>query len=470
MNLLSKNSVAVHLLTIIFGSYFLVTVIVTCIQLGAEYSRTKSSVDSELQAMDLTFGTSLASATWRFQGDVQKATLTGISNLPVITGVKINDPQGQLVMALGNIIDNNNRQIYVEENGRHRDVQVGFLNSATSHRFPISYQDEYGVIHDLGSWTVYSSRQVVIDQLIYGFMLILINSVIKTLVLWFIFLYVFYYWLGQPITRLADFVRAQDLSQPDQPATPQRITLPGKKRHELHFLADAINAMLFNLRKQAIQNNALYKQLEQEKEALRMLNISLEQRVAERTQDLAAANEQLRSLSLTDSLTGIANRRGFNEILDQEWRRSMRQAQPLMLAIIDIDWFKQYNDHYGHMAGDEVLQHVAQTLQQGISRAGDMVARYGGEEFVIIAANTGQQAGMHMLQRLCDAVHALAIPHAGSSLGRVTISAGVASYVPVYPDEQCDTLLQAADTALYRAKMQGRNRVLPADLPASIPE
>lgn len=470
MKLLSKNSVAVHLLTIIFGSYFLVTVIVTCIQLGAEYSRTKSSVDSELQAMNLTFGTSLASATWRFQGDVQKATLAGISNLPVITGVKINDPQGQLVMALGNIIDNNNQQIYVEADGRHTDVKVGFLNAATSHRFPITYRDEYGVTHELGSWTVYSSRQVVIDQLIYGFMLILINSVIKTLVLWFIFLYVFYYWLGQPITRLADFVRAQDLSQPHQSVTPQRITLPGKKRHELHYLADAINTMLLNLGKQAIQNNTLYKQLEQEKEALRLLNISLEQRVAERTQDLADANAQLRSLSLTDSLTGIANRRSFNEILDQEWRRSMREAQPLMLAIIDIDWFKQYNDHYGHIAGDKVLQQVAQTLQQGIYRAGDMVARYGGEEFVIIAANTDQQAGMHMLQRLCDAVHALAIPHTGSVLGRITISAGVASYVPLTPDEQCDTLLMAADAALYRAKMQGRNRVLPADLPASMSE
>jgi diguanylate cyclase (GGDEF)-like protein len=138
----------------------------------------------------------------------------------------------------------------------------------------------------------------------------------------------------------------------------------------------------------------------------------------------------------------------------------MRHGTPLMLAFIDVDWFKPYNDHYGHLAGDAVLRQVAQTLRQSIARSGDTVARYGGEEFAIIAADTDGQAGADMLRRMCDAVHALAIAHAGSAMGRITISAGVASCNPGQPGAGLDGLLQAADAALYRAKMEGRNRVV----------
>uniref|UniRef100_UPI0031E0E7AB GGDEF domain-containing protein n=1 Tax=Herbaspirillum sp. TaxID=1890675 RepID=UPI0031E0E7AB len=317
--------------------------------------------------------------------------------------------------------------------------------------------------------TVYSSRHVVIQKVAYGFTLILINSVIKTLVLWFIFLYVFNRWLGRPITRLSGFVRRQDLNRPDLPDSPQSIALPGKRRHELHFLADAINAMLANLRSHTIQNRALYAQLEQEKESLRVLNKSLELRIAERTRDLAQANEQLRSLSLTDGLTGIPNRRSFDETLAQEWRRSLRHAKPLTVAFIDVDWFKPYNDHYGHVAGDAVLRQVAQTMRDTVCRAGETVARYGGEEFAVIAGDTDGQRGLQIVQRICDAIHALALPHAGSVLGRITISGGVASCIPSHPEARLETLLQAADTALYLAKTQGRNRVLLAPPPIPSP-
>jgi len=138
----------------------------------------------------------------------------------------------------------------------------------------------------------------------------------------------------------------------------------------------------------------------------------------------------------------------------------MRHGTPLMLAFIDVDWFKPYNDHYGHLAGDAVLRQVAQTLKQSVARVGDTVARYGGEEFAIIAADTDGQAGADMLRRMCDAVHALAIAHAGSAMGRITISAGVASCNPGQPGASLDGLLQAVDAALYRAKMEGRNRVV----------
>lgn len=462
MNLLSKNSLAVHLLRIIFGSYFVVTLIVTCVQLTADYQNTKSSVQDELMAMDQTFGASLASSMWRFQGDVQKATLTGISNLPVVTGVKIEDPQGRLMLALGNIVDGNGKQIHVEADGTRSPVKADFLNAAIAHRFPILYRDEHEVRHDIGSWTVYSSRHVVVKKVAYGFTLILINSIIKTVVLWFIFLYVFRRWLGVPITRLSTFVREQDLNQPH---TGESIDLPPGKRHELHFLADAINAMLASLKKHMAQNRTLYVQLEQEKESLRSLNKSLELRIAERTRDLAQANEQLKSLSLTDALTGIPNRRCFDQTLEQEWRRCARNGRPLTVALFDVDWFKHYNDYYGHIAGDEVLRQVAGMLQQTIGRAGDTVARYGGEEFALIASDTDAESGLNVVHRMCDAVFSLHLPHSLSAFGRITVSVGMASCVPSQHDGGINALLQAADTALYRAKMAGRNQVLVAEWP-----
>lgn len=466
MNLLSKNSLAVHLLRIIFGSYFVVTLIVTVVQLSADYQHTKAGIDNELEAMDLTFGASLASSTWRFQGDVQKATLTGISNLPVVTGVKIEDPQGRLVMALGNIYDSGGKQIHVEADGSRSAVKAGFLNAAVGHHFPILYRDEHGVIHDIGSWTVYSSRHVVVKKVAYGFTLILINSIIKTLVLWFIFLYVFNRWLGAPITRLSSLVREQDLNQP-HPAQQQGIALPGKQKHELHFLADAINTMLASLRKHTAQNRTLYAQLEQEQEALRALNRSLEVRIAERTRDLALVNEQLKSLTLTDALTGIANRRCFDQTLEQEWRRCARSARPLTVALLDVDWFKRYNDHYGHVAGDEVLRRVADTLQHTAGRAGDTVARYGGEEFALIAADSDTESGLAIVHRMCEAIFALNIPHARSDFGRITASVGVASCVPSPHDDNVKALLQTADAALYQAKIAGRNQVRVGQRPLS---
>lgn len=467
MNFVSKNSLAVHLLRIIFGSYFVVTLIVTCIQLTADYQHTKTGIDNELMAMDLTFGASLASSTWRFQGDVQKATLAGISNQPVVTGVKIDDPQGHLVMAQGNILDDHGKQVHVDPEGVRTPVSAGFLNAAIGHHFPILYRDEHGVNHNIGSWTVYSSRHVVVKKVAYGFTLILINSIIKTLVLWFIFLYVFQRWLGLPITRLSTFVREQDLQQP---AAPQSISLPGRKRHELHFLAESINAMLASLRNHTAQNRALYEQLEQEKESLRALNRSLELRIAERTRDLAQANEQLRSLSLTDGLTGIPNRRCFDQTLEQEWRRCARGGQPLMVALLDVDWFKHYNDHYGHIAGDEVLRRVAVMLRQTVGRAGDTVARYGGEEFALIAADTDTESGLSVVHRMCEAIFALEIPHSLSDYGRITVSVGVASCMPAQQDCDINALLQAADEALYRAKMAGRNQVAVAGWPLPPPK
>lgn len=195
----------------------------------------------------------------------------------------------------------------------------------------------------------------------------------------------------------------------------------------------------------------------------------LESRVRERTRELELSNHRLVVMSATDGLTGIANRRHFDETLASEWSRARRSGQPLTLAMLDVDQFKQYNDHYGHQAGDNVLRQVAAELTQRIRRSGDMVARYGGEEFAIISYASGEENALAMTGMICRSIASLQLTHPHSPFGVLTVSVGVAVLAPGEDDSIVD-FLKAADTALYRAKQLGRNRVELADIEADIQE
>ncbi len=183
----------------------------------------------------------------------------------------------------------------------------------------------------------------------------------------------------------------------------------------------------------------------------------LEDQVQLRTEQLEAANHQLLALSTTDGLTGVANRRRFDEVLEFEWRRAQRTGDELMLVMVDVDWFKAYNDHYGHQAGDECLRRVARLLEAHAQRAGDLVARYGGEEFAFIISAPQPGDAEHFARNLLAAMTAADLPHEASPLGRVTLSIGIATLFPA-GDSGADKLLLRADAALYRAKSAGRNR------------
>jgi len=166
-----------------------------------------------------------------------------------------------------------------------------------------------------------------------------------------------------------------------------------------------------------------------------------------------------RRLSRMDGLTGIYNRRAFDEILERELRRSQRNQTPLSLALIDIDAFKLYNDHYGHQGGDDTLKRVAAVLRETARRGGDHVARYGGEEFAVIMAETPLDGALQIAERLRAEVEALAVPHAMSPAGPiVTISIGVRT-ISGEEATPASVLIEAADKCLYRAKHSGRNRV-----------
>jgi diguanylate cyclase (GGDEF)-like protein len=184
---------------------------------------------------------------------------------------------------------------------------------------------------------------------------------------------------------------------------------------------------------------------------------SLERKVAERTHQLALANRRLELLSTTDPVTGLANRRRLEEVLTAQWQKAARSGRPLALAMVDIDHFKAYNDHYGHAAGDRCLQAVAAELSRNV-RDADLPARYGGEEFVVVMPDTDASTALQLAERVRAAIANLAEPHRLVPDRIVTVSIGVATTVPV-PDDLVETLLERADAELYRAKLAGRNRV-----------
>jgi len=185
-------------------------------------------------------------------------------------------------------------------------------------------------------------------------------------------------------------------------------------------------------------------------------NSVLEALVDERTQALEAANRKLELLSNTDGLTGVANRRSFDRVLTEEWSRAQRAGTHLAAVMLDVDNFKHFNDHYGHLAGDDCLRALAQALVKSGRRAGELVARYGGEEFIVLLPDTDMTEALEAAQRMQHEVWSLALPHAHTAAGIVTFSLGVASLIPTL-QQIPETLVRQADAALYRAKESGRN-------------
>jgi diguanylate cyclase (GGDEF)-like protein len=197
------------------------------------------------------------------------------------------------------------------------------------------------------------------------------------------------------------------------------------------------------------------------------VRVTTERKVDERTQALAAANERLEQLARTDPLTGLANRRRLEEVLARAWAHAGTTGRPVAAIMSDIDHFKQYNDHYGHLRGDGCLQRVAGVLAAG-ARGTDVAARYGGEEFAVILPGTGLEDACRTAERLRTEIAGMGEEHALSPCGFLTVSIGVAAALPGGGMVKED-LIQQADDALYRAKRDGRNRIGAGPDPARLP-
>jgi diguanylate cyclase (GGDEF)-like protein len=180
------------------------------------------------------------------------------------------------------------------------------------------------------------------------------------------------------------------------------------------------------------------------------------------TRKLDAANQELVRISSSDGLTGVSNRRHFDEAISVEWRRARRHSNSIAMMMCDVDNFKLFNDTYGYQAGDDCLRKVARAIRQNTERPSDIVARYGGEEFAVVLPETTIGGALMVAEKIRLAIHELNIPHTSAPGGVVTLSIGIASAAPGF-DNPPDDLIQAADKALYRAKHEGRDRVCRAD-------
>lgn len=178
-------------------------------------------------------------------------------------------------------------------------------------------------------------------------------------------------------------------------------------------------------------------------------------------EELLDANARLEILASQDALTGLANRRSFDQTLEAEIRRAQRQGSDLTLMLLDIDLFKHYNDHYGHLAGDACLRNVANLLKRCMRRPGDLAARYGGEELAVILPNTSDEGAQSIALAFMESLKQSDLPHENSPFQRITVSIGLASLQPDTQDSATIAmrLIEAADQALYRAKAKGRNRL-----------
>ena len=175
-------------------------------------------------------------------------------------------------------------------------------------------------------------------------------------------------------------------------------------------------------------------------------------------QQLREAYRSVEAMAMADGLTGVANRRRFDQYLSAEWRRGTRDGKPLSLLMLDVDLFKAYNDTYGHQHGDSCLKQVAETCLDVVSRPGDLVARFGGEEFVVALPNTESEGALQVANEICTSLRSRRLPHTGSPFGIITISVGCATLVP-QADMHVPELIALADHALYTAKHNGRNQV-----------
>jgi diguanylate cyclase (GGDEF)-like protein len=205
------------------------------------------------------------------------------------------------------------------------------------------------------------------------------------------------------------------------------------------------------------ENQQLIASLSAKNQALLEMNRELEAKIHERTHELAEADLRLGQLAVTDGLTGLYNHRHFHERLHLEVERSQRSGLPLSLLMLDVDHFKQFNDAFGHPAGDEVLRQLARVFGDA-RRANDVVARYGGEEFAVILVDTAKFTAAKVAERIRERVHAHDFSEAAPRAGRLSVSVGVATY----PEDGGDAegLVRVADAALYAAKRAGRNRVV----------
>ena len=413
------------------GFCLLFTVAAVGVRTWTAWQNNLDKMNAELVLIDQVFRDTLAKAIWEMDSDTLHTQLDSVVHAAPIGRVRL-----QIIRA-----------------GREPEVvQLERAEQPAEHGAPrlqhqLSYEPYAGASETVGELALEGNEDLLLSRMLDEVADIVITQVIQSLLLAGLIMWMFNRTVTLHVRRIA---RHLTRLTPENLDNSLRLDRSAKRNDELSLLEGGVNSLQAKL-------SAYLQRQHQDELALAAHRDRLAELVEERTAELRAANAQLEELSRSDPLTGLANRRQFDEIKEVEFRRALRQDQPLTVMMCDVDFFKRYNDRYGHAQGDECLRAVADTLKSVFARAGEVVARLGGEEFVVLLPGVDAEAARRAAVRLQHRLAERELPHDDSAVSPyVTLSIGLATFEPDTMD-QFDQLLHRADEALYRAKTHGRN-------------
>ncbi|XAH23297.1 GGDEF domain-containing protein [Xylophilus sp. GW821-FHT01B05] len=433
----ARLALGTRLMLATLGFCLVFTLLTVTVRTWSAWRSGVAAMSADLTLLEQVFQPALARSIWDMDRDALQVHVDSLANAAPVGKVELTINAGSRPP---------------EVFSRQRlDWQPSQL--APVRRVALAHAPFPGGLETVGSLTLYGDERVLWSRLRSEVLTIGLTQLVQSLLLASLVVLVFGRLVTQHVQRIATHLERLTPETLDRPLALQR---PAGRQDELSQLVAGVNHLQANLSDYLQRQQRYEHELADHRDRLAEL-------VQARTVELEAANRQLQTLSRTDPLTGLANRRHFDEAATTEFQRARRSGQPLCLLLADIDYFKRYNDRHGHAAGDASLVRIAHNLQGCASRAGELVARIGGEEFAVLLPGTPAAQGRELAERMCQAVAMLNIAHGASDVAdHITLSVGVAQYdASGTPDFH--TLFHQADAALYRAKHQGRNQASGGD-------
>ena len=428
-----RHSLGTRLVLATLGFCVLFIVVAVGVLTLSAWNAGRERMDAELGQIEQVYRGTLAKAIWELDRDALQAHVRSAAGVPSVGRV-------ELKVTLAHSAPE-----------KFEGSRAGWAGPgrAPTRQLVLEYEPYPGARETVGELLLQGDERVLWQRLRSELATIVIAQLLQSMVLAGLIMLIFNRMVTVHVQRIAAHLATV---RPGNLGVALDLQRSERSQDELTQLVSGVNHLQGSLATYLEQQQRYERELAEHRDRLAHL-------VDERTAELQAANARLQSLARTDPLTGLPNRRHFDEVKSHEWRRAQRSGQALALLICDIDCFKDYNDHYGHAMGDHCLSAVAHTLRAHLGRAGDLVARIGGEEFGVLLPATSEAAAFMLANRLRAAVAACGIEHRHSQAADVvTISVGLAVLQPGAM-EDFEALFLQADQALYRAKAAGRNQV-----------
>ncbi len=415
------------------GFCFLFALLTVAVRTWSAWQVHVAAMTGELALLDQVYQRTLSKAIWEMDRDLLKTYVASAANVAAVGRVEL-----KITPASGA------PEVLAQ-------TREGWSPSAVApaRHLVLTYEPFPGGIETVGALALYGDERVLWSRLRGEVAAIAITQLIQCVLLAGLIMLMFSRSVTVHVQRIA-----RHLAQltPANLGQPLALNRPRARNDELSLLVGGVNQLQSSLSDYLRQQREYELELAEHRDRLAEL-------VSERTAELENLNAQLEELSRRDALTGLPNRRHFDEVKEVEFRRAQRSGQPLSVLLCDVDFFKRYNDTYGHAMGDQCLRAVAEAMRGSTGRAGDLLARIGGEEFAVLLPGTDEALARTLAERLRQSVVGLAVAHAASDVApHVTLSIGLAC-LQSGNAQTFDALLHLADRALYLAKSRGRNQV-----------